>query len=155
MIRRTYNLYVHRNKENGRVFVERTCKHLTKNWGMFMKMHSHNLKLKKDLEKYGEEAFDHGIVAMNLSNYESKKLENEYIEKFDSIINGYNTRMNNLKNTSEIGPGRPSKDRSNKVMIGFESTLPLKLRLEDEAKTKKQSLSSIIREILERHFEER
>ena len=51
--------------------------------------------------------------------------------------------------------GRKKKDRSNKIIIGFEGTLPLKVRLEEEAESRYMSLSALIREILERHFEER
>lgn len=53
------------------------------------------------------------------------------------------------------GPGRPIVDRSNKVMQSFESTIPLKTRLEEEAENRKINVSVLIREILERHFEER
>jgi hypothetical protein len=51
--------------------------------------------------------------------------------------------------------GRKKLDRSNKVMQTFESTIPLKNRLEEEANKRYLSLSALIREILERHFEER
>lgn len=51
--------------------------------------------------------------------------------------------------------GRKKKDRSDKIIIGFEGTLPLKVRLEEEAENRYMSLSALIREILERHFEER
>ena len=51
--------------------------------------------------------------------------------------------------------GRKKVDRSNKVMQSFETTRPLKIRLEDLAKKKGITVSALIREILERHFEER
>ena len=51
--------------------------------------------------------------------------------------------------------GRKKLDRSNKVMQTFESTIPLKDRLEEEAQKRYMSLSALIREILEKHFEER
>ena len=51
--------------------------------------------------------------------------------------------------------GRKKIDRSNKVMQTFESTIPLKARLESEAKDRYMSTSALIREILERYFEER
>lgn len=51
--------------------------------------------------------------------------------------------------------GRKKIDRSNKIIIGFEGTLPLKVRLEEEAARRYMSLSALIREILERHFEDR
>lgn len=62
------------------------------------------------------------------------------------------------KNVSEgqkRGRGRPSVDRSNKLLIAFEATRPLKERLEEEAKLRSISLSALIREKLEKSYEER
>lgn len=51
--------------------------------------------------------------------------------------------------------GRKKVDRSDKIMQTFESTRPLKVRLEDEAKEKDLTVSALIRDILCRHFERR
>ncbi len=51
--------------------------------------------------------------------------------------------------------GRKKVDRSDKVMQTFETTIPLKVRLEKIAKERKITVSALIREILERYFEER
>lgn len=51
--------------------------------------------------------------------------------------------------------GRKKLDRSDKVIQTFESTKPLKLRLELQAAEKNITVSALIREILERHFEDR
>jgi predicted DNA-binding protein len=51
--------------------------------------------------------------------------------------------------------GRRKVDRSNKIMQTFEATKPLKARLESLAKKRNMTVSALIREILERHFEER
>lgn len=51
--------------------------------------------------------------------------------------------------------GRKKVDRSNKVMQTFESTKPLKLRLEEYAKKKQITVSALIRYILEKYIEER
>jgi predicted DNA-binding protein len=51
--------------------------------------------------------------------------------------------------------GRKKVDRSNKVMQTFESTKPLKARLVAKAKKRGLTVSALIREILEKHFEER
>ena len=40
--------------------------------------------------------------------------------------------------------GRKKKDRTNKIIIGFEGTLPLKVRLEEEAEKRYMSLSALI-----------
>lgn len=51
--------------------------------------------------------------------------------------------------------GRKKVDRSNKVMQTFETTRPLKIRLEELAKKRDITVSALIREILEQHFENR
>lgn len=51
--------------------------------------------------------------------------------------------------------GRKKVDRSNKIMQTFEATKPLKARLEKQAKERGITVSALIREILEIHFEER
>lgn len=51
--------------------------------------------------------------------------------------------------------GRKRIDRSQKRIQTFELTLPLKERLEELAEKRNQTVSAIIREILERYFEER
>lgn len=51
--------------------------------------------------------------------------------------------------------GRRRKDRSDKVMQSFESTRPLKQRLEELAQRQGRTVSALIREILEKHFENR
>lgn len=50
---------------------------------------------------------------------------------------------------------RKKLDRSDKVMQTFESTRPLKTRLEFVATEKNITVSALIREILEKFFEER
>lgn len=51
--------------------------------------------------------------------------------------------------------GRPKKNRADKVMQAFESTKPLKSRLKEEAVGRGITVSALIREILEQHFENR
>lgn len=51
--------------------------------------------------------------------------------------------------------GRKKLDRSNKIMQTFETTKPLKARLKEAAQKRKITVSALIREILERFFEER
>ena len=51
--------------------------------------------------------------------------------------------------------GRKKVDRSDKIMQSFETSRPLKARLEMKAKERDMSVSALIREILERAFEDR
>lgn len=51
--------------------------------------------------------------------------------------------------------GRKKVDRTNKILIAFEATKPLKERLESEAQERYMSVSALIREKLEKTYEER
>lgn len=51
--------------------------------------------------------------------------------------------------------GRRKVDRSDKIMQTFETTRPLKARLEAQAAKRHMTVSALIREILEKHFEDR
>lgn len=51
--------------------------------------------------------------------------------------------------------GRKKVDRSDKIIQTFEATRPLKNRLREQAKKQNITVSALIRDILERFFEER
>lgn len=51
--------------------------------------------------------------------------------------------------------GRKKVDRSNKTMQAFECPKPLKARLVSQAEKRNMTVSALIREILEKHFENR
>ena len=51
--------------------------------------------------------------------------------------------------------GRKKLDRSDKVIQTFESSRPLILRLKEAAQRKNMTVSALIREILEKYFENR
>lgn len=51
--------------------------------------------------------------------------------------------------------GRKKKDRRDKLLRAFETTRPLDDRLKAEAEERYMSVSALIRQILEQHYEER
>lgn len=51
--------------------------------------------------------------------------------------------------------GRKKVDRSDKIMQTFETTIPLKVRLANQAEKRGITVSALIREILEQYFEEK
>jgi len=51
--------------------------------------------------------------------------------------------------------GRKKVDRSDKIMQTFETTRPLKSRLEELAEKRDMTVSAVIRDILEKFFENR
>jgi predicted DNA-binding ribbon-helix-helix protein len=61
--------------------------------------------------------------------------------------------QNKLERTYVMG--RKKIDRTDKVMQTFESSRPLVLRLKETAVRKNMTVSALIREILEKYFENR
>jgi predicted DNA-binding ribbon-helix-helix protein len=61
--------------------------------------------------------------------------------------------QNKIERTTVMG--RKKVDRSDKVMQTFESSRPLILRLKEAAQRKGITVSALIREILEKYFENR
>lgn len=149
---KTYIVYSYKNRQNNKVYIGRTCQDIATIWN---KEHKNNFELWSDIQLWGFENFEVTILETGLTNYESKEVQNKYILKLGAIPCGYNKTLNNLNNKNEKGPGRPKIDRSNKLILGFEVTKPLKVRLDEEAEKRNMTLSALIREILERHFEER
>ena len=61
--------------------------------------------------------------------------------------------QNKIERTTVMG--RKKVDRSDKVIQTFESSRPLILRLNEAAERKDMTVSALIREILEKYFENR
>ena len=61
--------------------------------------------------------------------------------------------QNKIERTNVMG--RKKVDRSDKVIQTFESSRPLILRLKETAQRKNVTVSALIREILEKYFENR
>ena len=61
--------------------------------------------------------------------------------------------QNKIERTNVMG--RKKVDRSDKVIQTFESSRPLILRLKETAQRKNITVSALIREILEKYFENR
>lgn len=51
--------------------------------------------------------------------------------------------------------GRKKVDRSDKLILSFETTKPLITRLREKAEERNMTVSALIREILEKYFENR
>lgn len=154
-MKNNYIVYMHKNKCNNKVYIGKTCQNIEKIWSLKGKNYQNNIKFYNDIKFFGWDNFEHVILQQNLTHSEAKTVRNSFINRYNSILEGYNVSLENVNTASEIGPGRPVKDRSSKIIIGFETTKPLKIRLEEEANKLNKSISALIREILERHYEER
>ena len=88
---RTYCIYIHENKINGKRYVGQTCQKPKDRWD-----NGHGYKtctyFNNAILKYGWDNFEHIIFAENLSKTEANKIEKELIEFYDTMNpqKGYN-----------------------------------------------------------------
>ena len=92
MEERKYCIYYHKSPE-GKYYIGQTCQNVDQRWknGKGYKAE----KFKKAIEFYGWENFEHGIIEDNIFQSDIDKKEAYYIEKYNSVDNGYNTYREN------------------------------------------------------------
>ena len=94
-----YKVYMHTNLSNGKKYVGITKKPLRERWNNG-RGYSYNLKFYKDIVKYGwDEGFSHELIKDNLDYLQARKMENELVEKYDLVKNGYNNSLAQLSDT--------------------------------------------------------
>ena len=90
---KTWTVYQHKNKVNGKSYIGITCKNPpSERWrgsgqGYPMKTQP---KFARAIAKYGWENFEHIILYKELTHQEAIQKEIDLIEKLDTINNGYN-----------------------------------------------------------------
>lgn len=97
---KSYCVYVHTNKTNGKKYVGQTCQYPPeKRWGVNGVGYKHNEYFYRSIKKYGWDNFKHEIIDKNLTLEEADELEEFLINKFDTLNrkNGYNFRHGGSK----------------------------------------------------------
>lgn len=81
-----YTIYKITNTVNGKSYIGQTVnlKH------RFYKCHQNNSKMAPDIERHGIDSFKMEILASTTDKKFAQALEEHFIDKFDSIRNGYN-----------------------------------------------------------------
>ena len=87
---RRWCVYMHTNKENGKVYIGITSRTLDdrcrKNGSGYSK---HQIAFKRAIQKYGWDNFEHIIIEEQLTEIEAKQLEVEMIASYKSNCNRY------------------------------------------------------------------
>lgn len=86
-----WRVYVHKNRENGKVYVGKTCRKPEYRWNDG-KGYQYQHHFWHAIQKYGWDSFDHTIVAEDLSADAAKELEIQLIAEYGSMDpdKGYN-----------------------------------------------------------------
>ena len=87
----TWCVYIHRNRENGKVYIGKTCRKPEYRWNDG-KGYQYQRHFWYAIKKYGWDAFDHEILAEDLSADAARNLEIQLIAEYDSMNpdKGYN-----------------------------------------------------------------
>jgi group I intron endonuclease len=81
---------MHRLKQNGKVYIGQSNCSLKRRSGNKGSKYKKCPKFYKAIQDYGWDNFDHIVLYENLTLDEANKLEDELIEQYDSINNGFN-----------------------------------------------------------------
>lgn len=85
-----YLVYIHRLKNDGRVYVGQTNSSIKDRSGSNGHRYKKCPKFYNAIQKYGWDNFEHIIIKDNLTLDEANQLEYELINKYNSIKNGFN-----------------------------------------------------------------
>ena len=115
----SYCVYMHTNKENGKVYIGQTSQSINQRWRNG-KGYTNNIAFYRAIQKYGWDNFDHKIIANNLTKEEADKFEIDMISFYDSNnpdkgynltiggggTNGYRLTEEQRNKISELQKGR-------------------------------------------------
>lgn len=90
---RSYCVYVHTNKINGKRYIGMTKQQPPeKRWGINGNRYCKSTYFYNAINKYGWDNFEHEIIKRNLTIYEASQLESKLIKEFDTMNDdkGYN-----------------------------------------------------------------
>lgn len=89
---KTFCVYMHTNKLNGKKYIGQTCQKPKSRWGIDGKKYRTSTHFWNAIQKYGWNNFEHDILYENLSLQEANEKEKELIAKYNTTdMNfGYN-----------------------------------------------------------------
>lgn len=82
---KSYCVYVHTNKINGKKYVGQTCKRPEIRWLSDGSGYKNQPYFYNAIKKYGWDNFDHEIIKNNMTSNEANQLEIELIAKLDTL----------------------------------------------------------------------
>lgn len=95
----TFTVYLHKLKQDGRVYVGQTNSSMKERAGSSGHKYKGCPKFWHAIQKYGWDAFEHILVKDKLTIDEANKLEDDLILKYNSIENGFNINRGGRNHT--------------------------------------------------------
>ena len=81
---KNYKIYMHKNKINGKIYIEKTKRSLNARWKSNGEGYKTSPHMWNAIQKYGWDNFEHEILYENLSQAEGADKEQELIKKYRS-----------------------------------------------------------------------
>lgn len=132
-----FGIYMIKNKINEKVYIGKTEESFKRRWwhhsGLLKGNYHHNIHLQRAWNKYGEENFEFIILQICNESDDINKLEQEYIEKYNSFNSGYNQTLG-----GEGALGNRLSDES-KRLIGEKNKINMTGKKHTEKTKKKMS----------------
>jgi len=119
MEKRDYSIYMHTNKQNGKVYIGQTRTSLKERWKNG-NGYNNQVSFCGAIKKYGWDGFDHTLVETGLTKEEAEHLENFYIDFFECCDNRYGY---NLRSGGVSGPIL-SETSKQKISIAKKGQIP-------------------------------
>lgn len=88
-----YTVYMHTNTITNKKYIGITCQSCQARWRNGGMGYKSQPKFFSAIVQYGWDNFTHEIIAENLTSKEASLLEQDLIEQYDSINNGYNVAL--------------------------------------------------------------
>lgn len=155
-LKNNYCVYIHKLKQDGRIYVGQTGMSLKERSGSNGHRYKNCTKFYNAIQKYGWDSFEHIIIQDNLTLDEANTLEAQLIQDYDSINNGFNInlggrnhewtdeqrRQQSLRMTGEQNPnwGKP-RSAETRRKIGEANRISQLGRHHSEETKQKMSLS--------------
>ena len=142
--RSDYCVYIHRNRENGKVYVGITCRSPEERWqnGKGYDPKSH---FGQAIKKYGWDGFEHDVIESNLTHAAANDLEIKMIAKYDSRNpdKGYNitTGGDGSRGTKHTAETKEKLSNLAKARIEITGIIPYKGRKHKPESLAKMSAS--------------
>lgn len=121
-------IYMHTCNISHKSYIGQTTKTMEKRWSEHLNNTKKNTKLSKAINKYGKYCWTHCVLSYANNKSDLDDLEKFFIEKYNTIKNGYNTRKGG--HYAYITPeGRKKMSDKRKGCVGHPHTEESKLKI--------------------------
>ena len=132
---KTWCVYIHRNKINGKVYIGQTCQQPREKRWRNGHGYNENPHFYSAIIKYGWDNFEHIIYKDNLTQEQADELESNLIKQFNSMNDNYGYNMTSGGDHPKLS--KESKEKISNALKGKPLSQEHKKKLSEAAKRRK------------------